>query len=310
MRVVRSKKEAQREVDALRRNGARLGLVPTMGALHAGHLSLVQRAQPGCDLVMASIFVNPLQFGPNEDLERYPRDLSGDLHKLEEAGVGLVFTPEAGDMIGQETWTHVEVAHLGEGLCGARRPGHFRGVTTIVAKLFHVLQPHVAVFGLKDAQQAIVLRRMVQDLDYDVELRYGPIVRDPDGLALSSRNAYLTPEERSEALLLQQSLAAARRSLEAGQRHGAEIERTIRSVLQSGSQLQIDYVACVDTESLQALPLLHGRVLIAVGAQVGTTHLIDNLIVAVDDDTVRQVDIDGRSIGEGASHGDVRVQGR
>jgi pantoate--beta-alanine ligase len=296
MQVLRSKEEARDVVERLRRSGERLSFVPTMGALHAGHLSLVQQARPGCTVVMASIFVNPLQFGQGEDLERYPRDLQGDLGKLEEAGVDLVFAPGIDAMFGQETLTSVDVDRLGDTLCGARRPGHFRGVATIVTKLFHILQPHVAVFGLKDAQQAILLRRMVQDLDVPVELRYGPIVRDPDGLALSSRNAYLDAVERAEALLLQRSLATARDRLLKGERRAVEIEGSIRSVLESGRLLHVDYVACVETQELQPLRELQGNVLIAISAQVGETHLIDNIIVAVRPDSVQDVDIDGRPL--------------
>jgi pantoate--beta-alanine ligase len=296
MQVLRTKQEAHAEVERLRRSGLRLSLVPTMGALHAGHLSLVRLAAPGCDVVMASIFVNPLQFGPSEDLERYPRDLDGDLRKLEAAGVQLVFAPQAQDMLGSDGLTSVQVERLGDVLCGARRPGHFRGVATIVSKLFHVLQPHVAVFGLKDAQQAILLRRMVRDLDFPVELRYGPIVRAVDGLALSSRNAYLDEAERSEALLLQRSLAEARRLVQQGERRAAEIERTIRDLLQTGDMLHVDYVACVDTLDLQPLQELRGNVLIAVGVQLGDTHLIDNIILAVRHESVQDADIEGRPI--------------
>ena len=240
MQVIRTKAEARQEVERLRASGAQWALVPTMGALHAGHLSLIARAQPESHVVIASVFVNPLQFGPTEDLERYPRDLDGDLRQLQEAGVQLLFAPEVSEMIDADARTLVEVAQLGDRLCGARRPGHFRGVTTIVAKLLHLLQPHVAVFGLKDAQQAILIRRMVRDLDFPVQLRFAPIVRDPDGLALSSRNRYLTSSQRTEALLLNRSLLAATQLLQGGERRAKVVLETVRQVLQRGSQLQID----------------------------------------------------------------------
>ena len=198
--MLRKPEAMQGESSRLRLQGRRLGFVPTMGALHDGHLSLLPVARAGCDRIVVSIFVNPTQFGPREDLERYPRDLEGDLRQLERAGCDLVFTPEAADMYAAEARTHVEVRELDGVLCGASRPGHFRGVATVVAKLFHLVQPHVAVFGQKDAQQAILLRRMVRDLNFDVVLRIGPIVRDPDGLALSSRNRYLSAAERRDLL--------------------------------------------------------------------------------------------------------------
>jgi pantoate--beta-alanine ligase len=267
-----------------------------MGALHAGHLSLVTHAQAGCDVVMASIFVNPLQFGPTEDLARYPRDLDGDAKQLRDAGVQLLFAPEVASMIAADAQTFVEVAHLGDRLCGARRPGHFRGVTTIVSKLLHVLQPHVAVFGLKDAQQAVLLRRMVRDLDFPVQLRFAPIVRDADGLALSSRNAYLTLAERHEALRLHRSLAAATQSLQRGERRAKVIVETVRRSLQQGPPLHIDYIECVDIESLQPMDDIEGRLLLALSVQVGDTHLIDNVILEVRGANVRHVDLDGNEL--------------
>ena len=296
MQVIHDKAEARQEVERLRAGGARLALVPTMGALHAGHLSLIAAARSSCDIVMASIFVNPLQFGAAEDLERYPRDLQGDVSQLQEAGVHLVFAPEASQMVGGDTKTFVEVQHLGDRLCGARRPGHFRGVTTIVSKLFNLLQPHVAVFGLKDAQQAILLRRMVRDLDFPVQLRFAPIIRDDDGLALSSRNAYLTPAQRSEALLLRRSLVTATQSLQQGERRAKVILETVRQELQRGEQLQIDYVECVEIESLRPVIDIEARFLLAVSAQLGETHLIDNVVLEVDGQAVRHVDLDGNAV--------------
>lgn len=300
MQVIRSKQQMQRESQQLRAAGKSLALVPTMGALHQGHLSLVEQVRTQCDVVATSIFINPLQFGPSEDRQHYPRDLEGDLQKLRSAGVHYVFTPSVEEMLGSEIRTHVEVTGLGERLCGARRPGHFRGVATIVSKLFHLLQPDVAIFGLKDAQQAILLRRMVLDLDFPVRLQFGPIVRDPDGLALSSRNAYLTPEERAEALLLQRSLAVARELLRSGERRASRLLPAVHQVLESGHLLETDYVECVDVERLQPLETIAGRVLLAVSAKVGSTHLIDNTILEVDVARVEEVDLDGALLNRSA----------
>jgi pantoate--beta-alanine ligase len=289
--VIQDRRALRRRVHELRAAHLRLGLVPTMGALHAGHLSLLQRARPGIDRVAVSIFVNPLQFGPGEDLERYPRDLDGDLARLEAAGCDLVFAPSAADVYAPEARTTVQVEGLGDVLCGRTRPGHFRGVTTIVAKLFHLFEPQVAVFGQKDAQQAVVLRRMVRDLDWAVELRFAPIVREPDGLAMSSRNRYLGPDERRDAQLLSAALGAARAALEAGERDAAAVGGAARRVLESGRWLRIDYVELVDTERLQPLARVEGQVLVAIAAWVGGTRLIDNVVLEVGDTGVAESEL-------------------
>jgi pantoate--beta-alanine ligase len=281
----------QRRATALRAAGARIGFVPTMGALHAGHLSLVARARPGCDVVAASIFVNPLQFGPGEDLERYPRPFERDRAELEAAGCDLLFVPPATDMYATEARTFVVVDELQDVLCGRSRPGHFRGVTTVVAKLFNLVQPHVAVFGQKDAQQAVILRRMVQDLDWPIELRVAPIVRDPDGLALSSRNAYLSREERREALLLHEALGAARARLAAGERRSAPLCAAGVQVLSRGERLRSDYFEIVEAATLAPCDPVRGRVLIAVAAWAGSTRLIDNLVLDVRDDGVSDAEL-------------------
>jgi pantoate--beta-alanine ligase len=283
----------QRRGRELQREGARIGLVPTMGALHAGHLSLVRRARPGCDLVCASIFVNPMQFGPGEDLERYPRDLAGDLARLEAEGCDLVFAPSSAGMYAPEARTVVEVRELEDVLCGRSRPGHFRGVATVVAKLLHLVQPAVAVFGQKDAQQAIVLRRMIHDLDWPVEMRIAPIVRDPDGLAMSSRNAYLSPDERRDGLLLHAALGAARATIEAGERRPAAVLERARGVLATGTRLRVDYVEIVDTEALRPLEAIAGQVLVATAASVGATRLIDNVVLDVQGGHVRESELQG-----------------
>jgi pantoate--beta-alanine ligase len=279
--VVRDRAAMRRRAQALVAAGRRIGFVPTMGALHDGHLSLVDHARPGCDVVAASIFVNPLQFGAGEDFSRYPRDLDADVVKLASAGCDLVFASDAADMYAPEARTVVEVTGLQDVLCGAYRPGHFRGVATVVAKLFHLMRPHVAVFGQKDAQQAIILRRMVCDLDWSIELRVAPIVRHPDGLAMSSRNAYLDATERREALLLHAALAAVRQSLDAGERRAEAVLDAARAVLARGTRLRLEYVDLVDTLTLERRDPVVGKVLVAVAAWVGRTRLIDNLVLEV-----------------------------
>jgi len=283
LEVVREKRRMQQQASALRRQGHRLGLVPTMGALHAGHLSLVEQARRGCDTVIASIFVNPLQFGPEEDFQRYPRDLARDLAQLAGVGCDWVFAPEAGDMVALDATTRVVVEGLDQVLCGASRPGHFRGVATIVTKLFHVVQPHVAVFGQKDAQQ-----RLARDLDFDVEIRIAPIVREADGLAMSSRNQYLGADERRDALRLSAALRAVHEQARAGERDTARLQWGLRQELARGTRLRLDYADIVDTETLHPLPRLQGRALVVVAVFVGTTRLIDNVVLEVRGDDVRE----------------------
>ncbi len=255
------------------------GLVPTMGALHEGHLSLVRRARAENDAVMASIFVNPAQFGPNEDLARYPRDLPGDLGKLRAEGVRLVFTPEAAALYppGFQTW--VVPGPLAEPLEGARRPGHFRGVATVVAKLLNVLRPDRAYFGQKDAQQAVVVRKMTADLDLGVEIVICPIVREADGLAMSSRNAYLSPEERRAATVLHRALRAAAERYAGGERRGPALRDAARSVLDSEPLAAVDYVSAADPETLAELEAVTGRVLVSLAVRFGGTRLIDNVLL-------------------------------
>ncbi len=291
MQRIRTRSEMRAHAARLRAQGRRLGFVPTMGALHQGHLSLLERVRD-CDTRVASIFVNPIQFGPSEDLERYPRDLEADAARLQAAGCDVLFAPEAGEMYAPEASTRVVVGELEDALCGRSRPGHFRGVATVVTKLFHIVQPHVAVFGQKDAQQVRVLQRMCDDLDFDVEIRVAPIVRDPDGLALSSRNAYLDASARAEALLLHESLQCAHARVRNGERDAARVRDAMRDVLKRGARLGVDYVELVDTESLRALDELAGRVLIAVAATVDGTRLIDNLVLDVRRDAVREATLE------------------
>ena len=257
----------------------RVGLVPTMGYLHEGHLSLVRRARQECDRVVVSIFVNPTQFGPHEDLSRYPRDLDRDLSLLEPLGTDLVWIPTAEIMYppGYQTW--VEVEGITHPLEGAMRPGHFRGVTTVVAKLFNAVQPHRAYFGQKDAQQAAVIRQMTRDLSYPLEIVVCPIVREPDGLAMSSRNVYLDPEQRKAATVLSRSLRAAREAYERGEREAEKLRQIMNDVLATEPLAQVQYVSCADYDTLEELETVTGKALLSMAVFVGKTRLIDNVVL-------------------------------
>lgn len=289
MERIADRASMRRRSEESRRAGLRIGFVPTMGALHDGHLSLVEVARPGCDRVAVSIFVNPLQFGPGEDLERYPRDLDGDLARLEAAGCDLVFTPEAADMYAEDARTIVMIPELEDVLCGRSRPGHFRGVATVVAKLVNLVQPAVIVFGQKDAQQAILMHRMIEDLDFPVAMRVAPIRRDPDGLAMSSRNAYLSGEERREAPLLHAALRTIQQGLADGERRSTTLVERAREVLARGKHVRVDYVEIVDPLTLRRKGTVTGPVLVAAAVFVGSTRLIDNIVLEVRDGEVREV---------------------
>jgi pantoate--beta-alanine ligase len=279
MRLVRTAAEMRRLCRTARVGGARLGLVPTMGALHEGHLSLVRAARKSSDIVAASIFVNPTQFGPSEDFSKYPRNLENDSALLEREGVDLVFTPSAEEMYPEGAVTWVIVEGLSERLCGKSRPGHFRGVTTVVSKLFHIVEPDVAYFGQKDAAQIAIIRRMVRDLNVPVTIEVCPIVRESDGLAMSSRNAYLNPDERKSALVLNRSLTELQKIFEAGERDSAELIAAAKHEFATESGAQLDYFEIVDPDTLEAQPLITKRVLVAVAAIVGKTRLIDNILL-------------------------------
>lgn len=261
--------------------GRAVALVPTMGYLHRGHLTLIERAKQTGAFVVASIFVNPLQFGPNEDYGRYPRDLERDARLVEDAGVDLLFHPTAEEMYPRPTVTFVEVGQLDKVLCGASRPGHFRGVTTVVSKLFHIVQPDLAFFGQKDYQQYLIIRRMVSDLNLPIEVRGVPIVREEDGLALSSRNVFLSPEQRQEALILSRSLNAAKELIQKGERSARVLENFIQDNITRGSQGAIDYVEVRDADDLSDVTEIKGPVLIALAVKFGSTRLIDNKVVEV-----------------------------
>lgn len=257
----------------------RLGLVPTMGYLHEGHLSLARRAREECDSVVASIFVNPTQFGPTEDLSKYPRDLDRDLSLLEAAGVDLVWTPDNETMYPPDFSTWVEVEGLTRPLEGAARPGHFRGVTTVVAKLFNAVQPQAAYFGQKDAQQAAVVRKMTRDLNFPVEIVVCPTVREADGLAMSSRNSYLSPEERKSAVVLFRALTAAREAFERGERDAESLRKVMSATLASEPRARTQYVSCADYDTLEELGTVTGKALLSMAVFIGKTRLIDNFVV-------------------------------
>jgi pantoate--beta-alanine ligase len=260
-----------------RQRGLSVGLVPTMGALHAGHVSLIRAARLETGFVVVSIFVNPTQFGPKEDLSRYPRPLAQDLAACAREGVDLVFHPDADVMYPPGFRTFVEVQGLQDVLCGKARPGHFRGVATVVLKLFNIVQPDIAYFGQKDGQQTRILEQMVRDLNVPVRLRICPIVREPDGLALSSRNQYLDPDQRRQAAVLYRALEEARCRIENGERDAAVVCRAMRERIQTVPGAATDYVAVVDVDTLQPVDRLQGEVLLAVAVQFGGTRLIDNL---------------------------------
>ena len=277
--VVRLAAEARAFAIAARARGGRVGFVPTMGALHEGHLALVRAARARAETVLVSIFVNPTQFGPKEDLSRYPRDLAGDLRKLEQAGADAVFAPDAGEMYPPGDGTRVRVGAVAEPLCGVFRPGHFEGVATVVTKLFAIVGPSVAVFGRKDYQQWLVIRALTRDLFLPVEIVGHPIVRDPDGLAMSSRNAYLSPDERARALSLVRGLDLASRRFAAGERRARELERVARETL-APAATSIDYVEVRDADTLAPIDATVGeRAVLALACRIGSTRLIDNTVL-------------------------------
>ncbi|HSN87757.1 MAG TPA: pantoate--beta-alanine ligase [Thermoanaerobaculia bacterium] len=280
MRIVRAKEDLRRAVEARRRDGERVAFVPTMGALHEGHLSLVRIARERADGVVASVFVNPAQFGPNEDFARYPRQPEKDAAMLETAGCDLLFLPDVETIYPPGNATFVEPAGAALGLEGACRPGHFRGAATVVCALFNLVRADVAVFGEKDAQQLAVIRQMVRDLHLPVEIVPGPTIREADGLAMSSRNAYLNPDERRAATVLYRSLRAAEEAIVAGERRGSEIRRLLLEKLNSEPLARVEYAEVVDAETFQPVETLSGRLVLPLAVRIGGTRLIDNFQLA------------------------------
>lgn len=271
--------EIRQYVREVRSSGQSIGLVPTMGYLHEGHLELMRQAKKQCDKVIVSIFVNPTQFGPGEDLERYPRDLKRDARMSEEVGVDAIFNPAADEIYPAGYCTYVDVERITEKLCGLTRPGHFRGVATVVAKLFNIVKPDFAFFGQKDAQQVLVINRMATDLNMDLEVVTVPTVREPDGLAMSSRNIYLEPEQRRAALVLSRSLSRAAEVFRAGERDAAKIRQLVIEMIEQETLLNIDYVEIYSHPDLEPVERIVGPALLALAVKTGRARLIDNAIL-------------------------------
>ncbi len=281
MRIVSTVEEVREQVKEWRAEGFSVGLVPTMGYLHEGHKSLIDKAVRQNDKVVVSVFVNPIQFGPTEDLATYPRDIERDAALCENAGAALIFHPEKENMYFDDFCTYVDMDNLTKGLCGKSRPTHFRGVCTVVSKLFNIVQPDRAYFGQKDAQQLAVVRRMVRDLNFDLEIIGCPIIREEDGLAKSSRNTYLSAEERKAAVVLHKSLEKGERMLRGGEKDAEKIKQAIREVILAEPLAKIDYVEVVDFDTLESVETADGEVLTAIAVYIGKTRLIDNVIVTV-----------------------------
>lgn len=279
--VIREPAAMRARAEDLRRDGRRIVVVPTMGFLHEGHLSLLRAGRQRGDVLVLTIFVNPTQFGPGEDLDAYPRDEAGDLAKARECGIDLAFCPEVTAMYADGHQTHVEVETLSQPLCGARRPGHFRGVATVVAKLFNIVRPHVAVFGEKDFQQLALLRRLNRDLDFGIEIVGMPIVREADGLAMSSRNKYLSASQRADALCLSRGLAAAEAAYAAGTRDAGALVAAARAPIEATASATIDYVELRDADSLAAIDRVERPAVLALAVQLGPARLIDNRVLGV-----------------------------
>ncbi|MFA5388269.1 MAG: pantoate--beta-alanine ligase [Candidatus Omnitrophota bacterium] len=279
MKVYKDISSLAREVKKIKGCGKKIGLVPTMGALHEGHASLIRQAAKDTDFVIVSIFVNPAQFGPKEDFKRYPRDLKKDIALCEKEGADIIFAPEAKDMYPAGYVTYVNVEKITDTLCGAYRPGHFKGVATVVAKLFNITMPDLAYFGQKDAQQAIVIKRMVHDLNMAVKIKVMPIVREKDGLAMSSRNVYLNHEERVQALSIYRSLKLAEALFDNGERNAGKIIAEIRRAIGGAKEAKIDYVKIVDMKELKDMKNITSEALAAIAVWIGKTRLIDNLVL-------------------------------
>lgn len=291
MEIIRSVEWMKQKARGAESTGHIIGFVPTMGALHEGHLSLVRAAKRRCSPVIVSIFVNPTQFGPGEDLEKYPRNLDRDCALLESLGVECVFVPDAGEIYPPDFHTFVRVEGLSDKLEGRIRPGHFQGVCTIVLKLLDIVRPCFAYFGRKDAQQARIIRQMVSDLSLDAEISVCPIAREADGLAMSSRNAYLNPEERRAATALYRALDAARRKINSRARAAAEVLEAVNSVVKSEPLATLDYAALVDADSLESLDFVRAPALLLIAARIGSTRLIDNLSIEKTSATAQELSV-------------------
>ncbi len=278
MRVVKSISSLRKILAQSRAKGQKIGFVPTMGYFHEGHLQLMRRAKKECDLCVVSIFVNPTQFGPKEDLSRYPRDLKRDTLLCQKENVDILFIPSDNDIYSNRYLTYIDVGNISQALCGAFRSGHFRGVATVVAKFLNIVMPDVMYLGQKDAQQVVVLKTMVADLNILTQIQVVPTARETDGLAMSSRNVFLSAQDRQEAPVLYQALLAAQKQIKAGERSAAKLIRGITRMITAKSQGKIQYVACVNAQTLRSLKVLEGQVLIALAVYFGKTRLIDNIL--------------------------------
>jgi pantoate--beta-alanine ligase len=281
MRVVKTIKQLHGILNEARRKGQKIGFVPTMGYFHEGHLSLMRRAKKECEICVVSIYVNPKQFGPKEDFSRYPRDIKRDMTEIRKENVDILFIPSDNVIYSNGSLTYIDVERISNTLCGKVRPGHFRGVATVVAKLLNIVQPDVMVLGQKDAQQVAVLSRMAADLNFSVSIRVVPTVREKDGLAMSSRNIHLSSQERAQAPVLYRALKAAVLEIQSGERSAFRISGIIHKIITRYSGGKIQYVACVDADTLEPLKILKGKVLIALSVFFGKTRLIDNVIVPI-----------------------------
>lgn len=279
IKVVRSPQAMQKRADAIHRKGKTIGFVPTMGYLHKGHLDLVRVAKKKSDCVVASIFINPIQFGPKEDFASYPQDFARDKKLLAKEKVDYIFIPSSPDMYNKDFTTYIEVKELSDVLCGKSRPGHFKGVATVVAKLFNIVKPDIAVFGQKDGQQSIVIKRMVKDLNLPIKIIIAPTTREKDGLAMSSRNIYLSPEERRQAPILYKSLLMAKKMIKDGEKNAHKIIALMQELISVKPLANIDYIEIVLVNTLKPVKEIKGKVLIALSVKFGKTRLIDNLIV-------------------------------
>jgi pantoate--beta-alanine ligase len=289
VKIIPTVEQMQERAESLRLDGRRIACVPTMGFLHDGHLSLMRIAKTRADVLVVSVFVNPAQFGPEEDFETYPRNLERDLELCAKENVDIVFTPKTGALYSDDYQSYVKLEHLPHHLCGLSRPVFFTGVATVVCKLFNIVRPHIAVFGEKDYQQLLIIRRMVKDLNFNTEIIGGPIVREKDGLAMSSRNAYLTPAQRPAALTLYRSLVQARKRVETGERDAARILKEVRDRISAQPETDIDYLSICDPETLIDVERIDRPALMALAVKVGKTRLIDNTILPVSSSGFRSI---------------------
>lgn len=279
MKTITNIQQMQKYADQFRQEKKVIGFVPTMGYLHNGHLSLIKIIRPQCDVLVVSIFVNPTQFGPSEDLNAYPKDLERDLELCQKEGVDVIFHPSVEAMYPKPFYTFIKVEKMTEIMCGKSRPGHFRGVATVIAKLFNIVKPHVAIFGEKDFQQLQVLRHMVKNLNYDIKILNAPILREDDGLALSSRNKYLKSNERKDALVLYRSLQLAKDKFSKGEQNVAVLKREMEKLLRESPSVKIDYIDMVNPNTFEPVDIISDDTLVALAVYIGQTRLIDNIVL-------------------------------